>query len=230
MGRRTQCCSVLPSAVLCPLCSPQSCGTAEEHSPERDSSYLPNGETEARRWAFGEHNGMGFHSSSGLQPHLPGFVANPEGFFPLGTSETISHLLLFLLWAGFQWRDRSVERMSDKSRADPAGILLPKSPSLRKHIPHTHSAAPCLTLGSFCAILGLIMVISTWRPALCQHVDFFGAMRKIMKMVMRGRHKAVRTGEPKPVVSICVPLVGLAGVHSLGEGNQWHCSSSGWVF
>lgn len=141
-----------PSAapyVLCPPCSPQSCGTAEERSPERDGSHLPNGETEAWRWAFGEHNGVGFHPSPGLQPHLPGFVTNPEGFFPPGTSETISHLLLFLLWAGFQWRDRSVERMSDKSRADPAGILFPKSPSLRKHIPNTHPPAPCLTLGSF---------------------------------------------------------------------------------
>lgn len=149
MGCRIQCCSVLPAAALSLPHSPQCCEAAEEHSPERYSSHLPNGESEACDGFLVSTMGWGFHPSPGHQPHLPGFVSNPEGFFPLGTSETISHLLLFLLWAGFQRRDRSVERMSDKSRADPAGILFPKSPSLRKHIPHTHPPALCLALGSF---------------------------------------------------------------------------------
>lgn len=48
------------------------------------------------------------------------------------------------------------------------------------------------------------MVIPTWEPALCQHRQGFlwGHKERHENGDMRGRQKAVRRGEPKPVVSI----------------------------
>lgn len=70
-------------------------------------------------------------------------------FFPSGTSQTISHLILFLLQTRFQLRDWSVERMSVKCRANLAGILLPQTPPPWRGCAVAHSlcslSAPLLT-------------------------------------------------------------------------------------
>lgn len=137
---------LLPIAAPCPPCRPPAFrpgpASAEAVGNRRNpalSRAVPTFPVGKLRHGDGlcvtKSRALGFNPSPalpGLQQHLPSFVYNPEGifffFFPLGTSETISHLLLFLLRARFQPRDRSVERMSAKSGADPAGIFLPQIP------------------------------------------------------------------------------------------------------
>lgn len=120
----------------------------------------------------------GFNPSPALpghQQHLPSFVFNPEGVFffhwerqkPSPTSSYSCSGPDSSRGIG-QWKEC-------QPRAGPTllGFSFPKSPSLGRRIPCAHPPAPWLTLGSFLAILGPTMVLSSQGTSVCQQGQWF---------------------------------------------------------